>query len=314
VLQKNGELVEKRSVILLTITALTISIATATPALAVIASSNETGSVEQTIYTETGEYASLVTVPQTAVSAPQTDGSIDTVSVGVGHDSTGAVLPTYAQDHSGSVRMIAVVPSASKSTVTYNLNLPTGAELTPQDDGTVAVTRPIPSSTIPVDTDPADAGTHYNQLLGTISPAWAVDAVGHSLATSYSTGTDGLVTQTVDTTGATFPVVADPLFSFGFGIYINLVGVVLKGLVAAFYIAIGGGIAVACAGVPKLKSPLAGIVRSLCFVFGSASVTSIITNVVGLFKITAIQNTFCYQKRILPNIGGFVHIASYKCF
>lgn len=48
--------------------------------------------------------------------------------------------------------------------------------------------------------------------VGTIEPAWAVDANGAPVPTSYDV-TDGVLTQHVDTAGAAFPVVADPTWA-----------------------------------------------------------------------------------------------------
>ena len=50
--------------------------------------------------------------------------------------------------------------------------------------------------------------------VGRFSAPWAVDAVNRSLPTSYSI-TSNTITQTVDTTGAQFPVVADPHYTWG---------------------------------------------------------------------------------------------------
>jgi hypothetical protein len=57
-----------------------------------------------------------------------------------------------------------------------------------------------------------DAG---NNVVNFVQKPWAQDSAGKSLPTHYSV--DGnVITQTVDLTGAVFPVVADPSFSCGF--------------------------------------------------------------------------------------------------
>lgn len=57
-------------------------------------------------------------------------------------------------------------------------------------------------------------------FLGGIDAPWAVDADGQPLPTHYEISGSTL-TQVVDTTGATFPVVADPTVQF-FGPYIQV--------------------------------------------------------------------------------------------
>lgn len=51
-------------------------------------------------------------------------------------------------------------------------------------------------------------------IVGAIAPPWAVDAAGDAVPTSYSVA-DNVVTQTVDSDGAQFPIVADPAISVG---------------------------------------------------------------------------------------------------
>lgn len=68
--------------------------------------------------------------------------------------------------------------------------------LTPNADGTITVSNPD--------------GEFVNYIL----PAWATDASGKSLNTGYQVnGTT--ITQTVDTAGADFPIVADPSVGCG---------------------------------------------------------------------------------------------------
>lgn len=47
------------------------------------------------------------------------------------------------------------------------------------------------------------------EVVGTIDPAWAKDATGKSLASTYEVSGSSL-TQTIDLKGATYPVIADP--------------------------------------------------------------------------------------------------------
>ncbi|WP_158297050.1 hypothetical protein [Zhihengliuella sp. ISTPL4] len=62
--------------------------------------------------------------------------------------------------------------------------------------------------------------SNATSFLGGIDAPWAVDADGRSLPTHYEVSGSTL-TQIVDTTGASFPVVADPTVNF-FGPYIQV--------------------------------------------------------------------------------------------
>jgi len=136
------------------------------------------------------------------------------VSVGVGHDKSGKALPSFAQSTGTTgVSMMATISDTSQSSVNYSLSLPVGAGLIPQPDGSLAISREI------VGPNPT-AGVSTTEQFGTIAAPWASDANGTSLPTSY-TYTHGVLTQKVNTTRATFPVVADPFVTWGWFIYIN---------------------------------------------------------------------------------------------
>lgn len=75
----------------------------------------------------------------------------------------------------------------------FPLDLPTGARVTKQADGGVQV-------------QDVDGG-----VLGIVTKPWAVDAKGKSLPTRYTVRGDKLI-QHVDHRGATYPVLADPVW------------------------------------------------------------------------------------------------------
>lgn len=90
-------------------------------------------------------------------------------------------------------QLIYVMEDATADpTVTINTEVPAGYSWLPSEDGGVALQS-------------ADSETP----LVVVSAPWAVDAAGTPLNTSFSVTEAGLV-QTIDTTGAVFPVVADP--------------------------------------------------------------------------------------------------------
>jgi hypothetical protein len=76
-----------------------------------------------------------------------------------------------------------------------------GMALAPQPDGSVLI-------------------KDGQRTVGLIEVPWATDSKGKDLATSYSVNGDALV-QNVDTTGAVFPVAADPSISIGWFIYVR---------------------------------------------------------------------------------------------
>lgn len=115
-------------------------------------------------------------------------------------------LPNGASVYRGSDRDVATVVApttdgAQIATVSsnrgasesfaYTVDLPDGARIVPDDDGG------------------ADILAANGASLATIDPPWAADADGSELPTSYAIQGDRIV-QTVDKTGATLPVVADP--------------------------------------------------------------------------------------------------------
>lgn len=133
----------------------------------------------------------------------------------------------------------------------YELRLPEGAQVVEMPTGGLLVVEPVSAlpASEPVDLDaflpdPLEIDAAELADLGTIDEAaaeleavvpegtvpltviatpWAVDADGEPLPTEFSYE-DGVLTQAVDTTGAAFPVVSDPL---------PLVGIVLVGVARA---------------------------------------------------------------------------------
>lgn len=101
------------------------------------------------------------------------------------------------------VRVSTVLWDGAKDAFSYPL--PEGVAATPQPDGSLELTR-----TEVVEAEGITA--EVTATIGSIEPAWAVDANGADVTTAYEVA-DGVVIQTVDTAGAAFPVVADPTWS-----------------------------------------------------------------------------------------------------
>lgn len=101
------------------------------------------------------------------------------------------------------VRVSTVLWDGSQDAFSYTL--PEGVAATPQPDGSLELTR-----TEVVEAEGVTA--EVTATIGSIEPAWAVDANGAGVNTAYEVA-DGVVTQTVDVADAAFPVVADPTWS-----------------------------------------------------------------------------------------------------
>lgn len=116
-------------------------------------------------------------------------------------------------DTAGSRQAVVITGPNAPATYSYPLTLPAGASLVDNADGSYSIVEQTSGAQV---------------FLGSIAPAWAKDASGQSVPTSYSLqGTT--LTQSVDFTAATtFPVVADPYITWGWGPYFNLSGSEIK--------------------------------------------------------------------------------------
>ena len=146
---------------------------------------------------------------------------------------------------------------------------------------------------------------------------WAVDANGVSLPTEYLVSGDTIV-QTVDTTGAAFPVVADPKITprtsgaNGAGLYLSMSGTELKAA-ASGIVAVGGAAAfVTCKGFTKLPAIVAKIAQLACSVTGVPTVKLILNSIVSIQRSTTIVNGGCYEAKVLPQ-GPFRKVAASRC-
>jgi hypothetical protein len=103
----------------------------------------------------------------------------------------------------GGAQLLSVMQNSSASaSQKYNLTLPTGVKLTSQSDGGYIM---------------QDAA---GQTVGRIEAPWAKDATGKDLPTKYALA-GNVLTQTTNTAGAKYPVVADPKVSFGIRVYVR---------------------------------------------------------------------------------------------
>lgn len=119
------------------------------------------------------------------------------------------------------VRLMSVFSSKARNSTTYKVQLPSAETLQLDPLGGVLVIQ-------------------NGKWVGRFNAPWALDAANRSLPTSYSI-TSNTITQTVDTTGAQFPVVADPHYTWGIitgTVYFNKSETAQAGASATFITAI----------------------------------------------------------------------------
>ena len=100
---------------------------------------------------------------------------------------------SVSRHSAGGGQVLTVLRSKSTTAAKFTLSIPAGAQV-----------RTLPSGGVAV----FSSKTAYAQL----DAPWALDAAGKMLPTSYTIHGTTII-QKVDTTNATFPIVADPSFS-----------------------------------------------------------------------------------------------------
>ena len=147
----------------------------------------------------------------------------------------------------------------------YDLDLPPGTALVPSADGG------------------ADVVDRNGATVGSIAPAWAVDAGGHRLRTSYRV-LDDVLTQVVHHRGwAAYPVVADPAYQRNCGIvtctwYLSVAKTkeVAKQLsVLPVNVAINLNVGAACAVAGVAGGPVGGVLCTIITAVGVAHAQSV---------------------------------------
>ena len=133
------------------------------------------------------------------------------------------------QRNAGNAQLLTVLngPDAPAEQA-YDLGLPVGAELHPNQDGSVSIAS-------------------GEQTIGHIAAPWATDANGKAFPTRYTVEGNRLV-QHVDHAGAAYPVVADPSVSFGWFIYVTFTKAETKAV--ADYAGAGAVASTVCGMIP----------------------------------------------------------------
>jgi hypothetical protein len=110
----------------------------------------------------------------------------------------------------GVVQQVVTIKDASASHK-YTFGLDSRITPVPQGDGSVALTARLK------DVDPRVAASSTMVGVGTVAPAWAIDANGQRVPTHYEIRGNSIV-QVIDFTADTaFPVIADPQYWYWWG-------------------------------------------------------------------------------------------------
>ena len=189
------------------------------------------------------------------------DGINVDVTLGVSENAAISAAGQYALAEGESVTYAVSFPEEGATRLSAMLSDPLGedpqwtfngdTQLLLLDDGSVSV-------------------SNDNGFVGGIEAPWAIDAAGQALPTHYEISGSTL-SQVVDTTGAVFPVVADPTVQF-FGPYIQV------HLNKAESRAAIGGYA-ACAGVlSKSPVPFAKLLQVSCTTVAAIGASQLVGN------------------------------------
>jgi hypothetical protein len=194
----------------------------------------------------------------------------------------------------GTVQILSVMRSkAAPTEQSYNIDLPAGTTLAPRDGG--------------FDIVGADGA-----VAGTIASPWAVDATGRSLPTSYRLEGSTIVQRT-DTSGAAFPVVADPKLTYGLGVYLNMWGSELRAYAIVAIAVLGTGVAVSCTLLGNIPNAVLRSLAALACGAGAVNLTKVFQAMKTIYNSNAINNSSCYQIKIIPTGSSFKTVSSGNC-
>lgn len=196
------------------------------------------------------------------------------------------------------VRVMSLLDPGETST-DFAIELPEGAELSASNEGFDVI----------VDLD------GITITVGRIAAPWAVDAEGKELPTSYSFDGD-MITQHVDTREATYPVVADPAVTVGWGadgpgVYWNMYGYQAQAIAAASVATVGVALAGGCGGASKIPG-VGSWIGTLCGFIGAPTLANVWSGVRSAIKGTSLASSSCYSMRI-PVGSGLHKVAKSNC-
>ena len=162
----------------------------------------------QVVLSDNGVTIGMGIPDSVGASSAQSIGDATTVYTGGAPD----VAVAAQADTTGAREAVTITGPNAPTTYAFPFTVPAGASLVPDANGDGGYTlQSTPSKGVTVQ-------------YGTIGAPWAKDANGNPVPTSYSVSGDTLI-QTVDFTSSTaFPVVADPMITFGYSVYLNFFG------------------------------------------------------------------------------------------
>ena len=211
------------------------------------------------------------------------DGVLDE-SGAVVYESDGVPVSLASQATTDGAQLIVVIESADAPIdYEFGIDVPNGAKLIEGPGGTAEVVG------------------REGQTIVTVHAPWAVDAHGRHLPTSYRIDGNVLV-QTVDHNGATYPVIADPRISFGWGVYLYMTGFEIR--IAATALAGAGGAAVVtgCSLAILDQLPIVGraatIIKLLCGWLGIDGVRPILRGIENIVNNSTFRDNACYEWKV----------------
>lgn len=208
------------------------------------------------------------------------------------------VTITAPRDRRAYATQDAVIAALEEGQTTAAFGLSAAGEL--QADGSVVLSREVSPGV---------------RMTAGIAPPWAKDASGRSLSTWYVLDSSRrLLTQHVDTSGATYPIAADPRLTYGWGIYLNVTGAEAKAIGSAVIAMGGAGAVVACSGLSKFPVLVGRVVQLLCTVVGVPTIRAILNSIVSLWRTGgSTSSSTCYQRRIVGPSTGWYQVALRNC-
>ncbi|WP_155389613.1 hypothetical protein [Catellatospora paridis] len=234
---------------------------------------------------------------QTVSLRLQATGNSGDRAVKAGTHTFGSVAPdtdSAVRVSKGAVQVLAVMrTNRAANEQRYALELPAGATVHPSNGGFVIVSAD------------GKAG-------GTIAAPWAIDANGKVLRTAYTLEGNTLVQRT-DFTGATFPVVADPKLTYGLGVYLNMWGSELRSFAISAVYVLGTGIAVSCTLISYLPHPILRTIATLACSAGAVNLPKVFQTAAAIYNSNGINNSSCYQMKIIPTSGGWNSVGYSNC-
>ena len=161
----------------------------------------------------------------------------------------------------------------------------------------------------------AQGPTQLTKIVGGIATPWAVDANGASVGTHYTVEGDSLI-QVLDVNASTvYPVVADPKFSLGVGLYVSLNTIEVRTFATAAGIVATMGMGYACtvygAKIIALIPNMAGSIGYICGSFTGVQLAVLLMSMPS--QSTAYYTHTCYQARIPAQSPAWKIVGTSQC-